>query len=105
MKRINNYIIEKLKINKNSKSQPKNPETMQDIKIMVETYFWEWVNNDEMFKVSNLDRENMKSVYDYIMNTLKEKKYNFKKFIRNVLPAAFRRYMNKTYNLTIDEKF
>ena len=106
MNNINTYLSEKLHLNKNIKIQPKNPKTKEDIKRMVEEYFDEWIENDPIFKLPNSEsKEDMKRVYDYIIEQCDKSTYRIDKFIRCILPAAFRKYMNKTYNLTIDERY
>lgn len=104
MRELNTYIIEKLKINKDSKIELKTPKNFEELKSLVEGYFWEWTENDPVFKVVNSSKEEMKGVYNHILDGLKEQKYTFKKFIKWVLPLKFRQYMNNTYNLNIDEK-
>ena len=106
MNSLSQYIIEKLHINKNTKLHPKNPKTKEDIKNMVKEYFHEWVENDEIFKLpKSASKEDMEIVYNHIIEQCDKSPYRVDKFIRNILPAAFRKYMNKTYNLTIDEEF
>ena len=106
MNNLSTYIIEKLKINKDTKSNPKNPKTKEDIKNMVKEYFHEWVENDEIFKLpKSASKEDMEIVYNHIIEQCDKSTYRVDKFIRCILPAAFRKYMNKTYNLTIDETF
>ena len=106
MNNINTYLSEKLHLNKKIKIQPKNPKTKEDIKNMVEEYFDEWIENDPTFKFpKSASKEDMKKVYDYIIEQCDKSTYRIDKFIRSILPTAFRKYMNKTYNLTIDERY
>lgn len=105
MREINTYIIEKLKINKDSKVKLVTPKNNNDLKTLVEEYFWEWVENDEIFKNPKASsKEDMKGVYNSIMKSIEDNKYTFKKLIRWVLPLKFRQYLNKNYYLKLDEK-
>jgi len=105
MNNINVYLSEKLHLNKNIKMQPKNPKTKEDIKNMVEEYFDEWIENEPIIQDGFASKEDMKKVYDYIIEQCDKSTYRIDKFIRSILPVAFRKYMNKTYNLTIDERY
>ena len=105
MKRIGTYIVEKLRINKDIKISLKNPKTKEEIKKMVEEYFDEWIENDNIFKSpKSATKEEMQRVYNTIIEQCDKSTYRIDKFIRQVLPAAFRRYMNKTYGLSMDER-
>lgn len=105
MKNLNLYITEKFKISKDIKNIIRTPKNFDELKDLVETYFWEWVDNDEYFTVADIYKPEMKKVYNSVLRNIQAPQYGLKKTIRTVLPANFRKYMNKKYNLDIDEKY
>ena len=77
MKKINEYIIEKLKINKEIKTGKfvKQPTNKEEFLNMIEKYYREWYewehNNDYHTKGKPINEKNYKESYDNIMECIK----------------------------------
>jgi len=102
---INNYILEKLHISKDTKYEKivPVPTTIDEFIDLVETYLGEWWK--EYFKLrpeDEISSEAFKSKYDSLITQAKSDKVPLADLLEN-LPNNFIKYMNKKYKFNYGE--
>ena len=98
MIKLNEYIIEKLKINKNvNKAEiPNNKEEFIDF---INTYYEEWYFSDPYLKDDERGRKYFNQAKQDLIDYTNDKYFSVPQAFTHKLPYKFIRYMNQNYNL------
>ena len=101
MKTLDNYIIEKLKLDKDTKvsKDAVMPTNKEEYIELIDTYFKEWWDDDSP---KSLTSKNYKDSYDYIIQKINSKDFSPYTFHTEYLPYKFVKYMNSKYNIGWD---
>lgn len=103
MKKLSNYIFEKLKINKDSEITKKVeiPKSKEEFKEFIDTYFREWYEYDN--KVLNhgkpINEKFYKATLDVILNYIDQPGFDIKVAFEQKCPFKFIYWMNEHYKL------
>lgn len=98
MIKLNEYIIEKLKINKevNKAEIPNNKEEFIDF---INTYYEEWYFSDPYQKDDETARKYFNQAKQDLIDYTNDKYFSVPQAFTHKLPYKFIRYMNQNYNL------
>ena len=98
MIKLNEYIIEKLKINKevNKAEIPNNKKEFIDF---INTYYEEWYFSDPYQKDDEKARKYFNQAKHDLIDYTNDKYFSIPQAFEHKLPYSFIKYMNKNYNL------
>ena len=104
MKTLDSYIIEKLKIDKDTtiSDDAVMPTNKEEFIEFINTYFKKWWYQTTPSSIKT--DKNFKSSYDYIIKYANDKMFTVDAAFIHALPVKFIEWMNANYNLGYELK-